>query len=542
MAIPQATAGQAQPKQRRKHRRHKRVWKDKHWRWVPDGKGGWRKQGYVVRHKHPPPKHHKRGPGRRPRRPSPTAAAAPGAAAPAAPAAPQANPDPRPAGAYQGPFGPAQARRLLDRAGFGAVPGQDEQLASLGLLAAVHSLTRPSGAAGLHGPAPVDDDGAPLAPADAWGHDHLWWLDRMVRSDQPLVERMALVLHDWFATSLAGVSKQQQMIDQSELFRSACFGSFLGLFEAVTVDPAMLQWLSGSGSTKWAPNENYAREMMELFSLGADRGAYSEQDIREQARALTGWRNDWSAELGSHNFRFQPSRHDTGVKTVFGRSGNWEWRDACRLCVEHPLHPSFFVEKLWSYFVAGPPSATVRDGLIGTYRDSGWQIRPVLEAILLSPELYEGAPLVKPPVVQLASALRRLGRGIDTEAWVWLCDSAGQVLFWPPNVSGWDDSRWLDTSTTRARWNLTHYVLAHVRVDAWGEPYSTTETPEEALDRALATWDWPTLRPEHREELLDFARRSEQTIVAGWQQGPYRAMRQNALLQLIGAGPDLTLQ
>ena len=136
--------------------------------------------------------------------------------------------------------------RLLNRAGFGPVPGQAEQLASLGLVGAVQSLTRPSGAAGLHGPAPVDDDGAPIAPADAWGHDHLWWLDRMVRTDQPLVERMALVFHDWFATSIDGVSKQQQMIDQSNLFRSACFGSFLDLFKAVTIDPAMLQWLNGS--------------------------------------------------------------------------------------------------------------------------------------------------------------------------------------------------------------------------------------------------------------------------------------------------------
>ena len=182
----------------------------------------------------------------------------------------------------------------------------------------------------------------------------------MVRTDQPLVERMALVFHDWFATSNASVSKQQQMIDQSNLFRAACFGSFLDLFKAVTVDPAMLQWLNGAENTKQAPNENYGREMMELFSLGADRGAYTEDDIREQARALTGWRNDWSGELGAYNFRFDPKRHDTGTKTVFGQTGNWDWEDACRLCVENPLHPSFFVDKLWSYFVPQPPSDGVR--------------------------------------------------------------------------------------------------------------------------------------------------------------------------------------
>jgi Protein of unknown function (DUF1800) len=528
MAIPQATASAAKPK--RRPRKHRRVWKDKHYRWVPDGQGDWRVQGYVFRHKHKPRPHHFRGPGRKPARQA------------TQPLAPPVNGDPRPPGAYQGPFGRPQAVRLLERAGFGAVPGQAEQLVSRGLVGAVQSLTRPSGAATLSGPPPVDDDGNPIAPADAWGHDHLWWLDRMVRSDQPLVERMALVFHDWFATSKDGVSLQQQMIDQSNLFRSACFGSFLDLFKAVTVDPAMLQWLNGNESTKSAPNENYGREMMELFSLGADRGAYSEDDIREQARSLTGWRNDWSSELGAHNFRFDLKRHDNGLKTVFGQTGNWDWQDACRLCVEHPLHPSFFVDKLWSYFVPQPPSSAVRDGLIGAYRNSGWQIRSILETILLSPDLYEGPPMVKPPVVQLAGMLRALGRGIDTEAWTWLCDPAGQVLFWPPNVSGWDDTRWLDTSRMRARWNLVDYALANVSVDAWGDPYSSTETADEALARALASWGSPALRNEHRAELLDFARRAEGLIAEKWQRGPYRAMRQNALLQLIGISPDLILQ
>ena len=453
------------------------------------------------------------------------------------------NPDPRPAGAYQGPFGVAQATRLLDRAGFGPIPGQAQQLVSLGLVGAVQSLTRPSGAATLHGPEPVEDDGNPLAPADIWGHDHLWWLDRMVRTDQPLVERMALVLHDWFATSMADVSRQQQMIDQSNLFRAACFGSFLDLFKSVTVDPAMLQWLNGDENTKSAPNENYGREMMELFSLGAERGAYSEDDIREQARALTGWTSDWSNELGAYNFHFEPKHHDTGAKTVFGQTGNWGWEDACRLCVEHPLHPSFFVEKLWSYFVADPPSSSRRDALVGAYRDSGWGIRPVLEAILTSPELYEGGPMVKPPVVHLAGMLRRLGRPIDTGAWAWLCEEAGQLLFWPPNVSGWDDRRWLDTSRMRARWNIAYYALGEIEVDAWGDvPYDPAETAEEALARAVASWGSPELSDLHRAELLDFARRSEGQAIADWQQGPYRAMRQNGLLQLIGISPDLILQ
>jgi hypothetical protein len=529
MAIPQQKPVAARPKRRSKHRR---AWKDKHYRWVPDGQGDWRIQGYVFRHHHRPKRGHFRGPGKKP--PRQTTAAPPAAAPPAF--------DQRPPGAFQGAFGQAQAVRLLQRAGFGPVAGQAEQLISLGLVGAVQSLTRPSGAASLSGPPPRDDEGNPLAPADAWGHDHLWWLDRMVRTDQPLVERMALILHDWFATSNANVSKTQQMIDQSNLFRGRCFGSFLDLFRAVTVDPAMLQWLNGNENYKWAPNENYAREMMELFSLGADRGAYTEDDIREQARSLTGWRSDWSSEEGEHNFRFDPKRHDTENKTVFGHTGNWGWEDACRLCVEHPLHPSFFVAKLWSYFIPAPPSTSTREALEQIYVSSGWQIRPVLEEILMRPEFYEGPPMVKPPVVQLATMLRALGRPVDTEAWVWLCEEAGQRLFWPPNVSGWDDTRWLDTSRMRARWNIVTYALEEVSVDAWNDDYSTTETPEEALSRALASWGSPALRSEHQAELLEFARRSENLILANWQKGPYRALRQNALLQLIGVSPDTILQ
>jgi uncharacterized protein (DUF1800 family) len=310
----------------------------------------------------------------------------------------------------------------------------------------------------------------------------------------------------------------------------------------VTVDPAMLQWLNGAENTKSAPNENYAREMMELFSLGADRGAYSEDDIREQARALTGWRYDWSNEEGAHNFRFDPKRHDVNFKTVFGKTGNWNWEDACQLCVENPLHASFFVDKLWSYFVPQPPPAGVRDGLINTYAGSGWQIRPIVEAILTSPDLYEGPPMVKPPVVHLASMLRALGRYIDTDAWRWLCEPAGQVLFWPPNVSGWDDRRWLDTSRMRARWNIVDYALDSISIDPWSDSYSTTESADEAMARAVASWGGPEIREEHRAELLDLSRRAEKLILANWQKGPYRAMRQNALLQLIGVSPDLILQ
>ena len=449
---------------------------------------------------------------------------------------------------YDGPFGRVQAKRLLDRAGFGPTPGQALTVSQLGLDAAVSALVNPNGS-GLAGPEPHVDDGQPLAPTDAWGHDHLWWLDRMVRATNPLPERLALIFHDWFATSNAGVDNAQHMIDQSNLFRNGGLGSFLQLAIDVTKDPAMLVWLNGNENRRSAPNENYARELMELFTLGADRhvdlgtDAYTEDDIREAAKALTGWRNDWSSELGNYNFRFDPNRHSTANKTIFGQTANWNWDDVPRLCLENPAHPSFFVKKLWSYFIPQPPHPTTQAALESLYTSNSYAIKPIVEAILKHPDFYEGPPMVKPPVVFTASLLRARGSFIDRDSWTWLCDMAGQQLFWPPNVSGWDDTRWLDTSRMRARWLIITYVFEDRYVDPWDDsaPYDPNEAPEPALDSALAAWDYPPLRSQQQNELLRFSQNAFPVSLATWQRGPYRAMRQNALRQLIAISPDLLL-
>jgi hypothetical protein len=454
---------------------------------------------------------------------------------PAAPKAPQSF------GVYSGPFGRVQAKRLLDRAGFGPMPGQAAQLAGYGLQNAVYALTRPGGSAHLSGPAPVDGDGLPIAPVDSWGHDHLWWLDRMLRSDQQLVERMTLVFHDWFATSNDKVDSSQLMIDQSNMFRNGCFGSFQTLLENVTSDPAMLLFLDGVENTKSHPNENYSREVQELFTLGADRGAYTETDVRELARCFTGFDYDWSSELGPHNFRYVASRHDNNNKTVFGQTGNWTWQDGCRLCVQNSLHPSFFVLKLWSYFIPQPPSADTLNALVNLYTGNSYGIRPVLEAILMHPDFYEGPAMVKPPIVHLASMMRATATFIHDEHWIWLSSGAGQQLFHPPNVAGWDDNRWLDTNTLRGRWECAYYVLEDHHVDVWNGSYDKSELPDPAVDSALAVWDYPPLRKEQQNELVRFSSNAFPGLIADWQRAPFRAMRQNALRHLIVTGPDFQL-
>jgi uncharacterized protein (DUF1800 family) len=282
--------------------------------------------------------------------------------------------------------------------------------------------------------------------------------------------------------------------------------------------------------------------MMELFSLGADRGAYTETDIREMARALTGWRCDWSAELGNHNFRFDATYHDATSKTVFGQSGNFDWHDAVRLCVTHPLHASFFCTKLWSYFVPTPPDDATLASLQGVYLGGGRQIRPVVEAILMHPDFYEGPDMLIPPVVYNAGLLRAVRRGIDTTSWSWLGVGAGQQLFYPPNVSGWDDTAWIDTSTIRGRWQIANYVSMNTAVNPWpptGTPgYDPAEDGATAVQRAMAYWGNPTMSPESQAVIAQFATTCLPWPIQSWQLSPYRAMRQNALRMLIATSPD----
>jgi uncharacterized protein (DUF1800 family) len=437
---------------------------------------------------------------------------------------------------YRGPFGKPQAERLLWRAGFGPRRGEAEALAKLGLDGAVHSLVNP-GFERLVGPKPHDEKGRRLAPRDAWGHDHAWWLDRMVRTSRPLVERMTLVWHDWFATSNDGVGSQTLMLQQNELFRRHGLGPFNQLLVEVTANPAMLKWLNGVDNVKGSPNENYAREMMELFTLGADRGAYTERDVREQARSLTGWQNRWRRGRGDYDFHFQANRHDAGLKHVFGKTGNFDWRAACRMCVSHPKHASFFVTKLWGYFVPTPPDRPTQSALEAIYTQRH-EVRPVVDAILKHPALYTGQRMVKPPIVHTAGLLRRIGAGITTTDWAWIGDLCGQRLFYPPNVAGWDDSRWLDTATFRGRWYAVQRILRDHTLDPGKakEPYDA----QTILKRALHFWRDPELSDATAGTLLTFTKNAlGDAGNQAWKRRQYPALVENALRQLIAVSPDL---
>ncbi len=409
-----------------------------------------------------------------------------------------------PIATYTGRFTVAQATRLLWRAGFGPRPGEAARLAALGLEGAVASLTRPSGAARLIGRAPHAGGGRRLEPLTVWGDAHCWWLDRMVRSDQPLIERMTLVWHSWFATSIEA-SNARLMLGQNEMMRARALGNFHDLLVEVTRDPAMLLWLSGSSNNRYSPNENYGREVMELFTLGADRG-YTQHDVHEQARALTGFTNDWNDTTGPVNFRYEPDLHDDGVKVIFGHRGRFDYLDSCRLLVEHPLHPSFMVAKLWGYFVGAPIPADAQRALERTYVDSGFEIRPLMEAILRHPLFYEGPRMVLPAAVFCAGLMRALGQSVQSDSWGWIGTITGQFLFDPPNVAGWDYADWLDTSRWAGRLTAVNTALQTEVLDTNARNYPIGETPEQALTKALQHWGQPPLTPATLTDLRSFSR------------------------------------
>ncbi len=447
---------------------------------------------------------------------------------------------------YSGEFGVAQATRLLFRGGFGPAPGQAEEFATLGVKGAVARLMNPPAgkgtAATLAGPAPTCDGlvGGQFAPEDRWNHGTLQFLDRITRSTDQLGERLTMVLHDWLAINAGDVGAKHMLVSINAM-RNGWRGSFRQLMLDMTIDPAMLQWLSGLGSDKWSPNENYAREIMELFCLGADRGAYTEADIRELARAFTGWRADWSDALGLHNFRFDANRWDSGEKVFFRgtaheRRGNFDWKDTVNAVIDHPLHPSFVALKLWGAFIPTPPTPVTLAELESLYRSGGERLEPLVEAILLHPDLYNGPSVTKSPVTYVAGMLRARSRGIDDEAWSWMLDSAGQSPWYPPNVSGWNERAWLNTTTYEARWNAASNHINHA--PAREEDYEgSTETPEQAVAAALAFWGNPVLTDTHRAVLLQHARDAMTTFYWG-NEALQRSMRQNTLRQLVTAAPD----
>jgi uncharacterized protein (DUF1800 family) len=368
------------------------------------------------------------------------------------------------------------AAHLLNRAGFGGPPAEIEKLAALGLEGAVSQLIdyertpEPNEAPGWAKPDPErvekflkarqagEEERRKLQREEQQTQRQRmmelrgWWVSRMAHGSCPLQEKMVLFWHGHFATSVEKVREAYLMWRQNDLFRRLAVGGWQELLIEVGKDPAMLIYLDQGQSRKEHPNENFAREVMELFALG--EGHYTEKDITEGARALTGWAYDRPAQ----RFVERPRWHDEGSKTIFGKTGNFDGEDFLRMIVERPESARFITGKLWNYFAGEEPSAELADGLAGAFRAAGNQFKPLLRTLFLSEEFYAPSLIrnqVKSPVQWLVGSVRMLERDLPAPmVCLALTRNLGQELFAPPNVKGWEGGvSWITTNNLLARYN-----------------------------------------------------------------------------------------
>lgn len=297
-----------------------------------------------------------------------------------------------------------------------------------------------------------------------------WWLRRMIETPRPLEEKLTLFWHGHFATSYRTIENSYHMYLQNLLFRRHAAGNFGALLHAIIRDPAMLAYLDNNDSRKRRPNENLAREVLELFSLGI--GNYTERDIKEGARALTGY------TFRDDEFEFRRNDHDNGGKTILGRTGNWDGDDFVNIILGQRACARFIARKLYKYFVADIPpleatdndrtldvaTRRVIDDLASVLWSSKYELKPVLRRMFLSEHFYAPAirnQQIKSPVQLVVGAVRSLHTPVrDLSILLDAMDLMGQNLMLPPSVKGWDGGRaWINTSTLYVRQNILAYLL-----------------------------------------------------------------------------------
>ena len=285
-----------------------------------------------------------------------------------------------------------------------------------------------------------------------------WFAERMLTTRRPLEEKLTLFWHGHFATGNGKVRDTRMMLRQNEMLRANAAGSFRDLLVGILTDPAMLVYLDNGENRKGHPNENFGRELLELFTMGV--GNYTEQDIREGSRAFTGWTNDVL------EFRFDAATHDAGEKTFLGRTGALNGEDILDIILDTPVTAEYIGAKLYRFFVREEIDDAIRAALGSTFRDAGYQVRPLLRRIFLSRDFYSPASYAtqfKSPVQLVVSTYRKLGlTALPTiPDFGRLTGRLGQTLFNPPNVAGWAGGRtWITPALLLERGNMFREVLS----------------------------------------------------------------------------------
>jgi hypothetical protein len=383
------------------------------------------------------------------------------------------------------------AAHLLVRAGFGGRTDEVEQIHALGLGKAVSSL--------------VDAQPEYYTPptwADPHGQDQLrnqlreavtpeqklsahklldqqfryemsdltrWWVTRMINTRAPFIEKMTLFWHGHFATSGQKVRPAYKMWLQNETLRQNGLGQFANLVKAISRDPAMMVWLDTVQNQKERPNENFAREIMELFTLG--EGHYSESDVKEAARAFTGYRIDGA----NQSFRFAPAQFDSGSKNFLGRTGPLNGDQIIDIIVSQPQCARFIAAKIWRFFAYEIADSKLLDALASELRNVHYEIRPFMKQIFATEEFYSPEGLnsqIKSPVQFLVQAFRTMPFALpEASVFEFAFRQMGQIPFYPPNVKGWDGGKsWINTATLAFRYKLARQLVEGIDPQEIGLP------------------------------------------------------------------------
>ncbi len=403
----------------------------------------------------------------------------------------------------------SDARHLLFRAGFGGTPEEVQRLHRLGLERMVSWLVDYERMPDIVGPLTLK----PLPPLDYRAFRKLsemerrrirgerrridagrvykllsWWGDRMLRTRRPLEEKMTLFWHGHFTSSQRDVRNGLRMYLQNQTLRENATGNFRDLLHAISKDPAMLEYLDNNRNRRGRPNENFAREVMELFTLGI--GNYTEKDIKEAARAFTGW----TFNGATSSFVFQMRQHDYGIKTFLGRTGNFDGDDILEILLEQKACAPFIAKKIFSFFAYENPDPAIVEDLGAFLRGCNYEIKPLLRRIFLSRAFYSKkakGTQVKSPVMFVVSTIRMLGMNPPPGGLVAAtANPLGQRLMDPPNVKGWERGlSWITTANLLSRNNVVGQLMKLEFGKMPKPPKGRMRAGRGQLRRELSSWD-----------------------------------------------------
>ena len=429
------------------------------------------------------------------------------------------------------------AAHLLRRAGFGPTASEINALVGLDRATAVERILDVSSAPPVVTPGGICDPS--LNNFEKWVNCTHWWIDRMRTTTAPLAEKMTFFWHNHFATSLEKVEFMDLLWEQQQILRTGALGNFRDLTMTVSMHPALLWYLDNTTNTAAAPNENFARELMELFTLGV--GHYSQADVVAAARAWTG---HGMVSYQDQRYRFDATHHDSGSKTFMGGTRNWDGPDIINELLRDnagtkATAATFIARKLWSWFAFPNPSDAIVAPVANAFLASDFNITAMLRAMFNHDAFYSPEArmaLVRTPVEYIVAALRSLGMDAATSHPVWFLEGMGMQPFMPPNVAGWKPN--MNWVTSSAFWAKANFIQFSAWKASTGSTLALadldTRDTQSATQAAFDTFGISSPSASSRTTVVNWLTKQRATQYEGWVDRRY-------LISLVALSPDFQL-